>query len=277
MILNDIKIKVLQEKSIYLVQVINDIGKNLKNKETFVTVEVYIILYNRLMSNLYSISILLKEYEDQPISNSISLLFRSCISDILIGFYLLTFQNEPQTMLNEIKVLDAGFLKYIKKVLPIEQKFLSKDEKEAEAKISHIEEFIKKVFDDLIEKNKEYKILNASQIRDKFKSNKSIFTNDHYNSILTEEKMFEYLRNKVDPPFTSLFVYWRFFSQFQHFTHAGKQLNYLSKSDFIYFFTHTLILCYEFVLIVNKKILNISVTELEQNKKELINAFKSFK
>lgn len=267
----------LQEKTDYLAQVIDKIGHKFKNKEMFTSNEVYLILYNRLMSNMYSISLLFKEYQDQPLSNSISLLYRSCISDVLIGFYLLTFQKDPQTMLNEIKVLDAGFLKYIKAVLPMEQEALSKNEKEFQERIVELENEVKKIFEDLIHDQDEYKILNPKSIREKYQSNRLLFSEMQFKSNLSEENMFKHLISKMKPVFVSLYVYWRFFSQFQHFTHAGKQMNYISKSDFMNYFLHTLIICYEFVIIVNKEILNIEVSELSSHKEQLLLEYRNNK
>jgi hypothetical protein len=196
---------------------------------------------------------------------------------MIIGFYLLTFKKDKILLENEIRVLDASFLKYVKKVFPIEQEILSKDEIDAENRINEIEETVKSTFKDLIESADNFKVLSPKMIREKFGSDITSFPNDLYNSNLSEEKMFEYLISKSKVPFTSLYIYYRFFSQFQHFTHAGKELFYLSKLDFIYYFFYTLILCYDFAIIVTSKILDLEVEEMGSHQEELKAVFKKYK
>jgi len=145
------------------------------------------------MCNLYSISVLFEKYEQQPISSSISLLFRSCISDMVIGFYLLTFNKNKTALETEIHVLDASFLKYIKKVYPIEQELLLKDKDEVHKKKIEFEEILKLQFKELLDDENDFKVLTPKKIRDKFGTNKKSFRGDLYKSNLTEGKMFEHL------------------------------------------------------------------------------------
>jgi hypothetical protein len=266
-----------KEKSLYLAEAINQIGHGFNGRKISRINESFIILLNRLMCNLYSISVLLEKYEHKPISSSISLLFRSCISDMVIGFYLLTFNKNKTTLETEIRVLDASFLKYLKKVYPIEQELLSKDKDEANKKINKFEKFLKQQFKELLDDENDFKVLSSKKIRDKFGTNKKSFQGELYKSNLPEEKMFEHLITIGDVPFKSMYDYYRLYSQFQHFTHAGKELLHLSKSDYLYYFIHTLIFCYDFVFAVNSEILNIEVIEIKQNREELIDAFKNYK
>lgn len=266
-----------KEKSLYLAEAINQIGHRFNGRKISRINESFIILLNRLMCNLYSISVLFENYKFQPTASSISLLFRSCISDMMIGFYLLTFNKSKIALETEIRVLDASFLKYIKKVYPIEQELLLKDKDEANKKITKFEEFLKQQFKELIDDENDFTVLTSKKIRDKFGTNKKCFQGELYKSNLTEEKMFEHLIAIGKVPLKSMYVYYRLYSQFQHFTHTGKELLHLSKSDYLYYFIHTLILCYDFVIAVNSEILNIEVKELKQNREELIDTFKNYK
>ena len=89
--------------------------------------------------------------------------------------------------------------------------------------------------------------------------------------------MFERLIAIGNVPFKSMYDYYRLYSQFQHFTHAGKELLHLSKSDYLYYFIHTLVLCYDFFIVINSEIFNVEVIEIKQNREELIDAFKNYK
>lgn len=267
----------IKEECSYLAEVIDKIGFRFKGRQLSRTTESFIILFNRMMCNLYSISVLIEKYKTQPISNSLSLLFRSCISDMIIGFYLLTFKGKDPEMENEIRVLDSSFLKYVKKVSPLEQEILSKDGNELEKRLEENEIIVNDSFQELLDIDEQYKVLNARRIREKFYSKTSEFEGDLYKSNLSEEKMFEFLISKSKTPFASLYIYYRFFSQFQHFTHAGKELFHLSKSEFSYYFLYTLVYCYNFVIIINSEILEIEVIELEEHFEKVKNVVKNYR
>jgi hypothetical protein len=181
--------------STQLHETINSVGLHFQGQEVNLHFEVYISILNRIDINIYSISKLSKDFLHKQISSSIAILFRSCFSDLVLGYYLLTFINDSQTFKNETLILSQSFLKnYVKDTLPIEQKLLAKDKNDHDKRLVELNEILRNEFAKIFEEVDSLKIKSAKMIRDENGSNRNLFKEkDVYNWELSEAVMFRHL------------------------------------------------------------------------------------
>jgi hypothetical protein len=265
--------------SFYLQQSINSIGFSFHGKKVDLVQDVYLSLLNRIGVNIASIHHLSNFFIEENISSSIALLLRACISDIIFGYYLMDYINDEKTFEGEIKVKNVEFLKYIQKVGSKEQKVLSKKTGNVQLNfneliINNYEGYFKK-----INNNGQVVFKSNSEIRKECGS-KAIFINNDQNFSLTEEKIFENLRNKrpeMEDHFDSIYIFWRYCSQYQHYTHLGVALQKQGKEFFLYYFMSLLLETYNFLSVMQIFVFNFSVVNFDQVKNDLVQVYKEFK
>jgi hypothetical protein len=219
----------------------------------------------------------------ENVSSSIALLFRSCISDVFLGHYLLLFKSDFNSFNGEIKIKDAEFLKYAKKVGYIEQYLLSNSPEDLDKREGEFLNIINNLFNDLIEDAdtvsiKTLKLKSAKSIRQESQS-KPEFLGDLFNKIPTEDDMFNQLLildSKKEQHYKNVYILWRFYAQFQHYTFAGRNFTGSKKEDFLYYFIQSLMHCYYFTFMLQGEVFKIQIKDLEIHLKEIVNLIKEY-
>lgn len=275
-----------QQFSLYSSQLsmeINSIELMYQDKARDLITEVYLSLLKRIGINIKSINQLSKIFLKENVSSSIALLFRSCISDIFLGHYLLLFKADFNSFNGVIKIKDAEFLKYAIKVGPIEQSLLSKSNEDLVKREGEFLNIIKDKFHDLIENadsvsTKTLKLKSAKSIRQESESNPE-FLSDLFNKALTEDEMFNrllVLDSMREQHYKSVYILCRFYAQFQHYTFASRDFIRCEKEDFLYYFLQSLMHCYSFTSVLQKEVLQISLKDFKMHYQEIYNLVKEY-
>lgn len=265
--------------SFYLQKLINSIGFSFHGKKVDLVQEVYLSLLNRIGINIASIHHLSNFFLEENISSSMALLLRACISDMILGYYLIEFKNDLKSFEGEIRIKDVEFLKYMLEVGPKEQKILS--HKTDITPINFIE-YITNNFEDYIKvvnDNGQIVFKNNSDIRKECREN-TILKKDDQNFQLTEKNIFEKLKNKnieMEDHFDNIYIQWKYYSQFQHFTFSGVILMKDRKENFLYYFMGALIETYNFLAVMQKIVFNFTLENFDQVKNDLVQVYKEFK
>jgi len=267
--------------SLYLQQAINSIGLSYHGKNVDLVQEVYLSLLNRIGINIASIYHLSEFFLEENVSSSIALLFRACISDIILGYYLIEFKNDLQSFEGEIRIKDVEFLKYMLEVGPKEQKILS--HKTGITSINFVEHIVDN-FEDCIKtktvkENGKIDFKSNSDIRKECRGN-SILKKDDQNFQLTEKNIFDKLKNRnieMEDHFDNIYIHWKYYSQFQHFSHLGKGLLDDKKENFLYYLMGSLIEVYNFLSVMQIIVFNFPVDDFDQAKNDLIQVYREFK
>jgi len=265
--------------SLHLLESINSIGYSFNGRKVDLVQDVYLSLLNRIGVNIASINHLSKVFHEENVSNSIALLFRACISDIIFGYYLIDYINDKESFDGEIRVKNVEFLKYIQKVGPKEQEILSKKTDKIqidfnELIVNNFKDYVKEIDD-----NGKITFKNNSEIRKESKS-KVVYLNNNLNFKLTEEYIFENLKNKDSKTadhFDSIYIFWKYYSQFQHFSHLGKVILYYKKENFLYDFMTSLLEAYHFISVIQRFVFDFSIEGYDQLKDELKQVYEEFK
>lgn len=264
---------------------IDSIGSDIQPNEDDLVSEVYLSLINRIGINITSIHHLSNVFSEENISSSIALLYRSCLSDIFFGYYLLIFKSDVDSFKGEIKLKDAEFLKYARKVSPIEQYLLSDTPEDLDKRRKEFFCILKDRFHDLIENIdsnsdsiESIKIKSVKSIRLEFQSNPDFF-DDSFNEAPSENFIFDYLL-KLDKQredyYKRIYSHWRFYSQFQHFTFAGKDFIHDDKKNFLYYFILSLMDCYYFTYILQRDIFHATKEDFNEKIEEVLNLVEEF-
>ncbi len=264
-----------------LQRTINSIGLNYKDRQVNIQIEVFISILNRIGINISSINHLSKTLHEEQISSSIALLFRACLSDIILGHYLLSFKSDIITFENEIRVLNQSFLKkYVNDIYKVEQELLSTNEEDFKNRVAEFNNILKEEFLDILVDDNLLKTKSAKKIRDEFRSNKKYFNDmDVYNSELSESTMFKHLfakKNDLENYYKQVKVLWKYFSQFQHYTFPGRHFINDKKENFLLYFFQSLIDCYNFTNILKELVFQIDIPEFELNKQHLSDVYKEY-
>ncbi|WP_345126352.1 hypothetical protein [Hymenobacter antarcticus] len=188
--------------------------------------QTYLDLIRRIKASLMGILAQLNYWpEHGEMKVPISLLFRSCVTDVLLLLYLKSLEEHEPTFENELHVLDTLYVKFVKGLLDADQLTTTEDAKQ---------EAFKKLYADAA-----YLIEEVSPLL-KFKNNKALRHGSDeellkkggktLSSSLTTESQFAYL-SKL-PEFSSLSsLYWLYkhFSQHEHYSHAGSVVIHLPQ------------------------------------------------
>ncbi|SHJ40245.1 hypothetical protein SAMN02745146_3046 [Hymenobacter daecheongensis DSM 21074] len=203
-----------------LIGAINAIGAPHAGRQLPIPIieKTYLDLFRRLKASLMGILAQLgywPEYGEMKVP--ISLLFRSCVTDVLLLLFLKSLEQHEPTFENELHVLDTPYIKFVKGLLDADQLTTTEDAKQ---------QALSKLYADaayLIEetspalKFKKSEVLRHGSDEELLKKGGRTFS-----STLTTESQYTYL-NKL-PEFSSLsHLYWLYkhFSQHEHYSHAG--------------------------------------------------------
>lgn len=262
--------------------VINSIGFAYHGTQVDLQKEVYLTLLNRIGINISLINHLSRVFYEENISSSIALLFRACISDMLLGYYLLIFKSDKNTFSGEIKIKETEFLKYVRKVSPMEQELLSETEEEFEVRKQEIFLFLKENYSDLIEDaniDADFRVKSVLKIRSESNSNAELF-GESFSKPPTEDYMFDQLfRHKSDLTdyYKSIYTVWRYFAQFQHYSFTGRHFIADQKENFLYYFIQSLKDCYYFVFILQHEVFQITFNGFEANMLMVLELYQEYK
>lgn len=105
----------------------NEIGMSFSGKKgTDIGLKgfVFLDLLHRINANLEALLLLLKQLAvSQELKSPIALLLRTCLSDVLTGYYLYTFLKDEKTFENEVKVLGLDYVSYMEIMIENEPRF----------------------------------------------------------------------------------------------------------------------------------------------------------
>lgn len=184
-------------------------------------------LCKQIYANLYALNTLLSDFHDERNNLKrvpIALITRGALADCLTGVYLITFRNNPESLKNEINVMGREYAKFLRFFEEEKINYLEKSEK------LDVKEEMKK-WVTLFKKNQPYLFDNPSDSEWQLKSPKTL---RHTSEIklpkeldgpLTEDKKSERIRqNDLKGDFDSLYIGFRYFSQYQHYSFSNRKM-----------------------------------------------------
>ena len=211
-----------------------DISSNVKGKKLseLGTIKVALLdLIKRIHANLHVIKMILPEFiEVKTLAVPISLLVRTCLSDALTGFYLLTFSKDEVSFQNELNLMALDYISYLAKLTQIEPHFSMPDLSPQEREKIVIEKLdeIALNYPDLIESRVNLKIIKKTPAEIRSSSNVKMFPfKEIMNLPLTDLSKFERLFDYPDEGMQSisyLYPLYRFYSQFHHYSVLTRKL-----------------------------------------------------
>lgn len=253
---------------------INSIGYTYLGTQVDLQKEVFLTILNRIGVNISSIKHLSKVFDEENVSSSIALLFRSCISDIILAHYLLMYKSDINSFSGEVKIKETEFLRYIIKVSPMEQEMLSESEEDLKIRNEQLKQIIIGQYSNLIEEikpNGNFKIKKNETIRLESNSKRELF-GEWFSKNLSEDNMFERLLNhksEYKNYYKSIYILWRYFAQFQHYSFSGRHFIAEQKADFLYYFFQSMRDCYYLVHILMKDIFHLTFEGFDDNIKKV--------
>jgi len=183
---------------------------------------VFLDLLKRIKANLrgcrdmlFELSLLDPNRDNFEKKIPLSILMRSCIADCLTGLYLASFDREG--FAEELDVLNLDFVKYLGSMIPLEIELyntLFEDREDAQRHLDERHEgFSKWLQSDIGEAWKTKKPVDFRS--DKTRTNKIDFLGIHQRlkEAAPELRTFSYMYN-----------FYRYYSQYEHFTSAGREL-----------------------------------------------------
>jgi len=217
-----------------LVEILNDVALSVKKKKggDLGTVKIVLLdLMKRIQANLYAIKLLINELTNDPyLILPVSLLIRTCLSDALTGFYLLTFSNHKESFENELRVMAIDYVGYAEKLANLEPNYSGLELSEED-----VQEIVRKKLHELhenypelirgLEKNKlikrKYAEIRAGSIKELFLKEENI------KKRLGETEKFDQLYSNHNSGIRNiayLYPLFRFYSQFHHYTSLTRDL-----------------------------------------------------
>lgn len=217
-----------------VVEILNHISihySGLKESKLGTLKLVLLDLMKRMHSNLYALKIILPEFfEGNSLGLPIGLVMRTCVTDALTGFYLLTFSKDIQSLENELNVMGLDYISYLEKLSNIEPLFFQPDLSTEELEttiIVKLEDIIKK-YPDLTHRREGLKIVKKTYEEIRATSNEQIFPNNKkYNGSITDlskfQRLFDYPGEGIRS-ISYLYPLFRFYSQLHHYTVQTRKL-----------------------------------------------------
>jgi len=164
-------------------------------------------------------------YEDFRLKVCVNLILRAICSDILTALYLATFYDKEDPELvglkNELDLLHSEFLKSIKQTIEEEHIFLDFFKTNQETTLEEKKEWFNKVATELLDENGKFKT--KKKIRETTNPKIKLGLTDS-GSFLTEIEKFNRIKDKGYGQFGFVFIGFKYYSQFQHFSQASKSL-----------------------------------------------------
>jgi hypothetical protein len=111
-----------------------------------------------------------------------------------------------------------------------------------------------------------FSIKSAKKIRLESQSNSELF-GDSLKESLTEEYMFKRLfdhKSEFRNYYKSVYILWRYFAQFQHYSFSGRHFIAEYKEDFLYYFIQSLRDCYYFVYVLQNEIFHLTFSGFDE-------------
>lgn len=240
-------LKKIIEKVDELSRITNEIGESFNGKfgsELKLKGFVFLDLLLRINSNLEGIYLLLKPYNDQPeLKYPIALVLRACLSDVLTGYYLLSFQKDEKSFENEIKVLGLDYLNYAKSMVKTEPLFSKLNSKELlESKIKENESILFDRYKEYIKSTEDGKIqfYSVAELRKTSKDELFIIRGERSRKP-TDKNKFERLSH-IRLLQDALYIYplMRYYAQYQHYTFEGREINRVDPNENLKFFIQSI-------------------------------------
>ncbi len=188
---------------------------------------VYLLdIISRFRYNCESLENLMDAFSrDYRLKISVNLLLRSIAADQLTGLYLLTFYDEKDNTLNglknELKVISAEYLHFIKKTLRTDHDLLVELGFDKHENFERKKEWFTGLDPELLDSNGE--ILKNKKLREStpvhLKSgmkNKGLF--------LTENQKYKHIKERGFSDYGFIYVAFNYYSQYQHFNLMSRKL-----------------------------------------------------
>jgi hypothetical protein len=193
---------------------------------------VFLDLMYRIVSNLEGLYLLLKPYnESRELKFPIALVIRACLSDVLTGYYLMSFLKDEKSFNNELKVLGLDYISYLMDMSSVEPSFVRHES------IEKMNEIIANQMKFIHNKYKEYiktkdegsiKLYSPAEIRQTSKPELFIFKNE-INLKPTDKNKFERLfKIPMVDKISYIYPLMRYYAQYQHYSFEARQI---IKSD----------------------------------------------
>ena len=164
-------------------------------------------------------------YEDYRLKICVNLILRAICSDILTALYLATFydKEDPEhiALKNELDLLRSEYLKSSKQTIEEEHIFLELFEANQKTTLEEKNKLFNKFAGELLDKNG--KLKTKKQIRETTNPKLKLGLIDS-GSFLTEIEKFNRIKEKGLGKFGFVFIAFKYYSQFQHFSQASKAL-----------------------------------------------------
>ncbi|WP_147407382.1 hypothetical protein [Reichenbachiella sp. MSK19-1] len=184
-------------------------------------------LCKQIYANLYAIKTLLAEFHDERNNLKrvpIALITRGAIADCLTGVYLITFRNSDESLKNEIDVMSREYAKFLRFFEDEKIRYLQKFETlEAEEELKKWESNFKNSHPQLFvnKEDTEWRLKSAKSLR----STSEIKLSKELDGNLTEEKKAKRIkRNDKNEDYGLLYVGFKYFSQYQHYSFSNRKM-----------------------------------------------------
>jgi hypothetical protein len=235
-----------------LVEILNLVATEVRQKKgsELGTVKIVLLdLMKRIQSNLYGMKLLMNEVSsDRYLILPVSLLTRTCLSDALTGFYLLTFSHDKESFENELKVMALDFIGYSEKLANLEPYFSGQDFSDEEFRtIINVKlENIASSYPKLVVRVENLKLIKRKPKEIRESSRKELFLDEGaISKPLTDNEKFEHLFSNSFVGVKNLsYMYplFRFYSQFHHYTSETRELADLPIEKHLPFISLSLVL-----------------------------------
>ena len=224
---NKENVTVLREAIEILIQTINLVGKRAVANQPFTEKaqlkHCTIDILKKIDANLNGFNILLNSFsesESKRLKIPLSLCLRGVVSDCLTGIYLFSFSEDTKSLENELNLISLDYAKYLKDT---EELILRYGDKRNDSEI-------KEALDQLIKKFKkdnpsffkstddsEWNPKNNNKMREgsKFDPRKGTTDRDKFDWLKEQDKDLDYIL---------LYPLFRYFSQYQHYSFASRNL-----------------------------------------------------
>ncbi|MEE4260150.1 MAG: hypothetical protein V2I62_10345, partial [Bacteroidales bacterium] len=171
---------------------------------------------------------------------SISLLLRSISADLLTILYLMTFYDENDksnnALKNEFDIISSEYLHFVKKTLREDHELLT-TLKINTPSLEEKEEWFREIASELIDENG--KIISKKTIRRTTPDNQKKGLKN-YGIFLTENEKFDRIKSYGFEDYGFIFIAFKYYSQFQHFTLMSKKYIEVKPFQDTYYMSLTL-------------------------------------
>ncbi|MEO9850194.1 MAG: hypothetical protein ABJH72_19215 [Reichenbachiella sp.] len=184
-------------------------------------------LCKQIYANIYGLNILLSDFHDERNNLKripIALITRGAIADCLTGVYLITFRNGSESLKNEIDVMSRDYAKFLRFFEEEKVKYLQEfEEIEANEEIKKWEISFKKSQPHLfVNPDDSQWILKSPK---KLRETSEIKLPKELDGPITEDKKSERIKqNDKTGDYGLLYVGFRYFSQYQHYSFSNREM-----------------------------------------------------